>query len=149
MSIVTVQEYGASKNGAPKVKASGIWYFLAKGLDKPPMGSSIEIRQGSFGDNNQFKTIEAWRSAGGNGSAPQQRNASAPAAPPAGYIDEASMRFISNCVGSAITSGAIKEPGQIKSWFQAAKSAVEGKDAPIPFDDSVPSSFDDQWGTQQ
>lgn len=142
MTVVTVQELGKSKNGAPKVKASGVWYFLNKKLDSPGVGSSIEIREGSFGDNNQFKTIEAWRSAGGTGS--QQHNGSATAAPPAGYVDEASMRFISNCVGSAITSGAIKEPGQIGSWFKAAKAALEGKDAPIPFDDRVPSD-DDNW----
>jgi hypothetical protein len=136
MTTVQVQELGKSKNGAPKVKASGTWYFLNKKLDDPPVGSSIEIKEGSFGDNNQFKTIEAWRSAGGNGS--QQHNAQAPAAPPADYVDEASMRFISNCVGSAIQCGTIKEPGQILSWFQAAKAAISGQKAAIPFDDRVP-----------
>lgn len=139
MATVTVQELGKSKNGAPKVKASGTWYFLNKKLADPPIGSSIDIQEGSFGDNNQFKTIEQWRPAGGNGGS--QHHAQAPAAPPAGYIDEASMRFISNCVGSAITAGTIKEPGQIRAWFVAAKAALAGKDAPIPFDDSV----DDGW----
>lgn len=143
MAIVQIQEYGQSKNGAPKVKASGVWYFLGRGLDKPPLSASIEIREGSFGDQGQHKTIEAWRPAGGNGHS-QQQHAQAPAAPPAGYVDEASMRFISNCVGSAITAKTITEPGQISSWFKAAKAALEGKDAPIPFDDRVPIS-DDGW----
>lgn len=149
MAIVQVQELGKSKNGAPKVKASGVWYFLNKKLADPPAGSSIEIQEGSFGDSNQFKTIEAWRPAGGNGgqSGSQQRNASAPAAPPAGYVDEASMRYISNCVGSAISAGHCKEPGQIRSWFTAAKASLEGKDAPIPFDDRVPGG-DDDWTRQ-
>jgi hypothetical protein len=150
MNVVTVQELGKSKNGAPKVKASGTWYFLNKTLDSPNVGSTVEIREGSFGDNNQFKTIEAWRPAGGNGHSTQQRNASAPTAPPAGYVDEASMRFISNCVGSAITAGHCKEPGQINAWFKAAKAALEGKDAPIPFDDhiSLPVHEDDGWSQQ-
>lgn len=141
MSIVQVQEYGQSKNGNPKVKASGNWYFLGRNLDKPPMGASVEIREGSFGDNNQFKTIEAWRPTGGNGSLPPQQNAQAPAAPPAGYVDEASMRFISNCVGSAIMAKTISEPGQINGWFQAAKAALNGKPAPIPFDDDIPPGW--------
>lgn len=130
MSIVQVQEHGASKGGKPKVKASGRWFFLGKDIQQPQIGASVEIREGSFtmGDST-FATIEAWRPAGG-GNAQQP-----PAAPPAGYVDEASMRFISNCVGSAISAGAIKEPGQISAWFQAGKAALEGKPAPIPFDD--------------
>lgn len=136
MATVQIQEYGQSTNGAPKVKASGVWYFLNKKLANPPLNTSVEIKEGSFGDRNQFKTIEDWRPAGGNGST--QHHAQAPAAPPADYVDEASMRFISNCVGSAITSGTIKEPGQILAWFQAAKAALSGKPAQIPFDDRIP-----------
>lgn len=130
MSAVTVQEYGKSSGGKPKVKASGKWFFLGKDIEQPPLGASVEIKEGSFraGDAT-FATIEAWRPAGG-GQAQHP-----PAAPPAGYVDEASMRFISNCVGSAISAQAIKEPGQIAAWFQAAKAALEGKPAPIPFDD--------------
>jgi hypothetical protein len=134
---VTVQEYGQSQSGKPKVKASGNWYFLDKSVEqKPPLGP-VEIKEGSFtmGDKT-FKTIEAWRPVGGNGQT--QHHAQAPAAPPAGYIDEASMRFISNCVGSAITAGTIKEPGQILAWFQAAKAALHGGEADQPFDDRIP-----------
>lgn len=137
MSVVTVQEFGQSQSGSPKVKASGKWYFLNKSIDRPPLGP-VEIKEGAFkmGDKT-FETIEAWRPVGGNGS--QQHNAQAPAAPPTGdYVDEASMRFISNCVGSAITSGVIKEPGQILAWFTGAKAAISGLKAPIPFDDRVP-----------
>jgi hypothetical protein len=136
MGIVTVQEFGQSQSGSPKVKASGKWYFLNKSLERPPLGQ-IEIKEGAFrmGDKT-FETIEAWRPVGANGS---QHNAQAPAAAPTGdYVDEASMRFISNCVGSAITAGAIKEPGQILSWYQAAKAAISGQKAAIPFDDRVP-----------
>lgn len=141
MAIVNVQEFGQSQSGAPKVKASGKWYFLNKSLDRPPLGQ-IEIKEGAFQMGNPpktFETIEAWRPVGGNGATAPQHNAQAPAAPPAGdYVDEASMRFISNCVGSAIQSGTIKEPGQILAWFLAAKNALSEKKAPIPFDDRVP-----------
>jgi hypothetical protein len=136
--VVSVQEFGQSQGGAPKVKASGVWYYLNKELSNPPMGQ-VEIKVGSFQIGNppkSFPTIEAWRPVGGNGST--QHNASAPAAPPAGYIDEASMRFISNCVGSAIQCGTIKEPGQILPWFQAAKAALAGAKAEHPFNDSIP-----------
>jgi hypothetical protein len=137
MTTVTVQEYGQSQSGSPKVKASGKWYFLNKSLDNPPMGQ-VEIKEGSFTmGNKSFPTIEAWRPAGGNGQT--QHNAPAPAAPPAGdYIDEATMRFISNCVGSAITAKTITEPGQILPWFQAARAAVVGKEADHPFEDRIP-----------
>jgi hypothetical protein len=141
MSVVTVQEYSKTQNGNPKVKASGKWYFLNKSLDHPPMGE-VEIKEGSFQMGNppkSFPTIEAWRPVGANGASAPQHNAQAPAAAPAGdYIDEASMRFISNCVGSAITSGTIKEPGQILPWFQAAHAALKGRPADRPFDDSIP-----------
>lgn len=146
MAVVTIQEHDQTQGGAQKVKASGKWFFLNRNLDKPPIGSTVEIREGSFGTPPKT-TIEAWRPVGGNGTAPQQ-NASAPAAPPAGYVDEAQMRFISNCVGSAITSGTIKEPAQILPWFQAAKAAIEGKKPDIPFSDNLPPSMpsDDRWG---
>lgn len=137
MTVVQVQEFGQSAGGKPKVKASGKWFFLGRDIGQPPLGASVEIKEGSFraGDST-YPTIEAWRPTGGNGSPPQQQNASAPAAPPAGYVDEASMRFISNCVGSAIMAKTITEPGQIRQWFQSAKAAT--KDLPAPFDDRIP-----------
>jgi len=133
---VRVQEIGKTSNGNPKVKINGSWFFLARGCEPPPpTGIDIEIKEGSFTfpDGKLGKTIEAWKPAGGNGSPPQQQNAPAPAAPPADYIDEAHMRFISNCVGSAIAAGTLKSPDQILHWFQAAKAAIDGKAAPIPF----------------
>lgn len=131
MTTVTVQEHGLSKGGKPKVKASGKWYFLARDIAQPPIGAAVEIQEGSFkaGDST-FATIEKWRTPEG-----QQQTSGKP---PAGYIDEASMRFISNCVGSAITSGTIKEPGQIRAWFQAAKAALSPPADEPEFDDRIP-----------
>ena len=139
--IVTVQEYGKSQGGSPKVKANGVWYFLNKDCQQPPLGP-VDIKVGSFQMGNppkSFATIEDWRPAGGNGQTQHNGASPSPAAPPAGdYTDEATMRFASNCVGSAITSGVIMEPGQILAWYQAALKATKGQPAPIPFDDRVP-----------
>ena len=135
MTIVTVQEHGASKGGKPKCKASGTWYFLGSDISQPALGLSIEIREGSFsmGDTT-FKTIEAWRPVQASNPPAQQ---AAAGRPPAGYVDEATLRFISNCVGSAITAQTIKEPSQIDAWVRGARAAitagVDGFDDKIPF----------------
>lgn len=150
MSIVTIQELGKTSNGNPKAKVNGEWYFLSKEIGPlPPINTKLEIREGSFTfpDGKPAKTIEAWRPAqNGGGPAPQQQNATAPAAPPA-YIEEASLRYISNCIGSAIAAKTITAPGQIDAWFKAAKASLEGKPAPAPFADNMPA--DDRWGDPQ
>jgi len=149
MSIVTVQELGKTSNGNPKAKIAGEWYFLSKEIGQmPPLNTKLEIKEGSFTfpDGKPAKTLEAWRYPPGNGQAPSQQPASAPAAPPA-YIEEASLRYISNCIGSAIMAKTITAPGQIDAWFKAAKASLEGKAAPAPYSDSLPA--DDRWGDPQ
>lgn len=136
MSIVTIQELGKTSNGNPKAKINGEWYFVSKDIGAPPLNTRLEIREGSFTfpDGKPAKTIEAWRPAPGALQAPAQDK------PPA-YIEEASLRFISNVVGSAITGGAIKSPGQVNAWFQAAKAALQGKETGEPFADQMPESW--------
>jgi hypothetical protein len=141
--IVTVQELGTSQGGKPKCKANNVWYFLPTDKDtgqgaSPSVGQSIEIRAGSFkmGDKT-FQTIEAWRPAGQQQSAPTSQ--SAPRAPqPDASQAFIGQGFISNVVGQAIAAKTITEPGQILPWFNAAKAALEGKAAPAPFDDRIP-----------
>ena len=149
-NLITVQEYGSSQSGKPKVKGSGRWFFLGRDTAQPPIGASIEIKEGSFqmGDRT-FATIEDWRlPAGGNGQQTQQHHAPAPAAsPPAGisdYIREAQLRYISGVVQHAIDAGRIEKPEQIKSWHGAVQACLEGKSAPIPFDDETPDWARDQ-----
>lgn len=142
---VTVQELAKSSGGKPKCKAGGKWYFLQTDKDtgvgaSPAVGQSIEIRTGSFtmGDKT-FETIEAWRPAQADQpQATQGLRRDAPAPTTANYIEEASLRFISNVVGQAIAAKTISEPGQILAWFTAAKAALEGKAAPAPYDDAMP-----------
>ena len=38
-------------------------------------------------------------------------------------MDEAGLRFVSNCVGQAIAAGTLKEPEDIEKWFAAARNA--------------------------
>jgi hypothetical protein len=151
--IGTVQEIGQSKGGKPKAKIAGKWYFLPTDRDtghgdSPAVNQSIEFEEGiPFGDNGQFLTISKWRPAGQQARPqPAQQQRPAPqAAKPAEYIDEASLRFISNVVGSAIAAKTITTPGQVSAWFNAAKAALEGKGAEIPFSDDVPPMTDDNY----
>jgi len=127
--IGTIQEIGSSQSGRPKLKIDGKYYSakqeLVGGLS---VGQRVEFNSSPYQWNGKtYHSIESIRPASnGNGHAAQ----------PSG-VDDAAMRFISNCVGSAITAKTITEPGQINAWFQAAKAALSGKAADIPFDDAV------------
>lgn len=130
MTVVVVQEIGKTQKGTPRAKINGEWYFLGRGIGAPPVGQSLEIKEGTFqfADGKDAKTIEAWRPA-------QAGSTPAPSQPNAAYIEEANLRFISNVVGSAIAAKTITEPGQVLAWFNAAKNALVGKSADIPFAD--------------
>lgn len=131
-----VTEIGKTQKGKMKFKIGGQWYYEGRALSGsyPNPGQSVEVRYTLFGDKGDLRSLEVWRPVS-NGSAPVASVQSATG------LDEASLRFISNVVGSAITAGAIKDPGQVNSWFQSAKAALSGKAADIPFDDHIP----DEW----
>lgn len=159
----TVQEFGASKAGKPKIKISGNWYFCKTdkdtgqpAFDKPALNQAIEMVTGSFvTGENTFLTLESWKPVGATQSqrASQsiaQTGPSAKTEPAPAYIDEASLRFISNVVGQAIAAKTISTPGQMLAWFTAAKLALEGKQSPTPFSDNLPGrepGSDDDYGT--
>lgn len=151
MTTGTVQEFGASKAGKPKIKVSGKWYFCKTdrdtgepAFDKPSLNQMIEMVTGSFEmGENTFFTLESWKPvcSVATQSAPRQQAPQRPAqgaATPATYIEEASLRFISNVVGQAIAAKTITTPGQILAWFNGAKSALEGKPSGTPFSDALP-----------
>jgi hypothetical protein len=157
--IVTVQELGQSKGGKPKCKANNVWYFLPTDRDtghgdSPAVGQVIEVRTGYFmmGDT-RFETIEAWRPVQAQPQqaphAAQAQQVSTPVAPaqqakPADITQAfIGQGFISNVVGQAIAAKTITEPGQILSWFNAAKLALEGKPSAEPFNDRVSREPDD------
>ena len=145
--IVTVQELGQSKGGKPKCKAGGKWYFLPTDKDtghgnSPTLGQVIEIEEGKpFGDDGQFLTIARWRPAGNVGQTAGASNRAMPSvSTQTGDVHQAfiGQGFISNVVGQAIVAGLIKSPGQILDWYNAAKLALEGKKAAVPFSDALP-----------
>lgn len=121
-----VTELGQTKTGRPKYKIGGQWYFCDAKLESfPSIGMDVVLRYNLFGDQNNLRGMNSWRTVQNQPqqSAPPAQPASVPSAP----VDADSLRFISNCVGSAITSGAIKSPTQIHGWFEAAKLALAGK----------------------
>jgi hypothetical protein len=131
MRTGTVQELGASQNGKPKVKIDGTWYFVQSnnGMN---VGSAIEFDPDTFEISGKtFNKIKAW------GPAARSSANNPPVSQQAGGLPEPQLRFISNVVGSAIASGAIKAPEHIAGWFEAAKDALEGRDAGKPFNDPL------------
>lgn len=129
-----VTEMGQTKSGKSKFKIAGQWYFPGRLKTLPSVGQTIALKYTLFGDRGDLRSLEDWK---------PMTNGAAPSIPVSAGVDEASLRFISNVVGSAITAKTISEPGQIQAWYQAAKSALEGKAAPIPFDDSF-AGYDDE-----
>lgn len=113
-----IDEIGASTGGKLKAKIGGKWYFMPAGavVEK---GWEIEFDPGTFDFNGKtFDKINSW------GRLPQTESQS-------GHdhaqneLSEPDLRFISNCVGSAITAGTIKEPSQISAWAKAAHEALQ------------------------
>lgn len=158
VKTVTVQELGESKTAAktPKVKADGVWYFMAKDRDtgylpSPRVGQRIDIRCSEFtmGDK-QFESIESWRpvqaqgysqQSAVTGPAPSTQPRPAPDAVP--YTDSDTTKLISNVLAALATAGALKEPGQCLAWVTSLKDAMNGKQSAIPFSDPIPYGNDE------
>jgi hypothetical protein len=152
-----VQEFGASKAGKPKIKVSGNWYFCKTDrdtgepmFDKPVLNQMIDMVTGSFvmGEST-FLTLESWKPANVIHPTGPVRTQSAPraqapqrpaqgAATPSPYIEEATLRYISNVLGNLCAAKTITQPGQLLAWFNAAKLAHEGKSSGTPFSDALP-----------
>lgn len=115
-----VTELGQTKNGNKKFKIGGQWYFPGKALagDVPAIGQSVELKYTLFGDKNDLRSLERWRTIA---AAPQSQTQ------PSTTLDGDSLRFISNVIGSALTAGQIDSPSQLHDWFEAAKAALSGK----------------------
>lgn len=134
MAIGTVNEFCRSRSGKPQVKIDGAYYFVGKcNIDGMAVGDKIDFESNLFGDRMTLKGLQTWKKAG---NAPPKANGNAGA-----VSDDAEMRFISNVVGSAITSGAIKKPSEIAAWYLGAKSAmtaIDDDEGMPPFDDEIP-----------
>lgn len=137
-------EAGKTSTGKQKLKIGGHWYYLGRALKgaSPAVGTAIDLKYSLFGDKGDLRSLEAWRPS-------QDAKAAQAATPVPAGIDEASLRFISNVVGSAIMSGACKDPVAVSIWFNAAKGALECKPVdrsemyqPVPGVDDAPQYGD-------
>lgn len=127
--IGTVQELGASKNGKPKVKIDGIWYFAGRcDISTVKPGNVLDFTFSEFGEprnGKRMRGLDNWAFTS-QASIPHAAEVQAKLGEPApsNYIDEAELRFISNVVGSAISAGTLKEPQDVTKWAIAARGAL-------------------------
>lgn len=133
--IGTVSEMGESKSHKPKFKIDGRWYSAGKcPVNGLGVGLKIEFEPSEYQyDGKTYYGLESWRPVP-QGPSPGDDARTAPRAPVAALegLSEAELRFISNVVGSAITSGACKAPSDIGQWFRSAKAAVKAFDEDVP-----------------
>lgn len=135
MAIGTVNEFCQSRSGKPQVKIDGAYYFVGKcNIDGMSVGDKIEFESNLFGDRMTLKGLQTWKRA--QGAAPAAANGNGARVINA-VSDDATMRFISNVVGSAITAGTIKDPKDIAPWYRAAKAAATLRADP-ELDDDIP-----------
>lgn len=133
MAVGTVNEFCQSRNGKPQVKIDGKYYFVGKcNIEALSVGDKIEFEFNKFGNQGTLYGLQTWKPVrAANGSPAHTDNA---------VSDDATMRFISNVVGSAIVAKTITEPGQIRAWYRAAKAAALLKADP-ELDDDIPEDY--------
>jgi len=123
-----VQELGTTQKGSPKVKIDGEWLYPGRcPIQGMSVGMMVEYFTSPFqAGNKTLLGLESWAPAKeGVTHTPSPSGAAAVQERAAPEYTEAEMRFISNCVGSAITAGACKAPADIAQWFRSARAAVK------------------------
>lgn len=145
MPVLTLTKTDTTKTGKTRAYFNGSthWkeaYYLGQGVVLPPIGTVMDCTTVSKRfDGSEFETwfLQGWAAVNG------QTPAAAPSAPaaaksaPTAYNAPAApagdglavgpadaLRFISNAVGSAITSGAIKGPNDMSAWAAQAFRVV-------------------------
>lgn len=154
----TVQEMNPSKSGkSMKLKINGKW-LTAGGrvnLDGVSAGGYVEYEEGSFpgSDGTMIACINRIRPAQAGAAIAQQGSSQPPCgvinggAPQSAAVDEASLRFISNVVGSAIAAKTIENPTDVRAWTLAAREALQALSEPVKaavdpeFNDDMPDNF--------
>lgn len=123
-----VQAKEFTKNGKPKLKIGGQWYFATRiDVSKIEQGQSIEFDWAEFGDPNE-RTGK--RPRGINNFAPLPAgtpvsNGANGHAHPASNLDDQDRPAISNWVAHAIQAGLIKSPTDIRAWALASQEALQ------------------------
>lgn len=137
----TVNERGHTKTGGPRLKIDGKWMYPDRrcNLDGIEPGGYVEYETSLGGSQGTLVILNRIR--------PAPRPAGMPAAPQSAAVDEASLRFISNVVGSAITAGVIKDPKEVGPWsisaLRALKSLEVAQQLKDVLDQNQPPEFDD------
>jgi hypothetical protein len=128
-----VTDRGTSQKGKATIHIDNQLYYAGNtDLGTLTVGDQVEFDASSFADGKLWGINKGWKLVKGVNkyapSVPQpQGPIAAPARPhaaPERAPNEAELRFISNCVGSAISAGTIKEPEQIEKWTSAARNAL-------------------------
>ena len=149
--IVTVTHSDTSKNGKPRVFFDGKhdWkdaYYCGK-TEPPPVGARVEVDTASMQTKDGKGTMWFLNKWGlvPNQPAPAEVKATVAASAVQQSANnlwaqqEATLRFVSNCVGTAIECGKVAQPSDIGGWasaaLKAAQGVIAGKIEPIPFDD--------------
>ena len=129
----TVTRFSHTKNGKPTIYIDDKMYFVGRcdvsGLN---VGDRIDFDGHAFSDDGKLWGLDKW------GKLPKENGSmhvpggmaphpSHPYPTPAGSLDEPTLRFISNCVGSAISAKTLTEPEDIEKWVSAARNAIRGQ----------------------
>lgn len=123
-----VQAKEFTKNGKPKVKIGGNWYFAGRcDVSTLNPGQSIEFDWEEFGDPNERtgkkpRGLNNWALLPAGATMNNGANGHSHRTSP---LDDADRPFISNIVAHAIAAGLIKEPEELEKWATAAQGAMK------------------------
>lgn len=124
-----VQAKEFTKNGKPKIKIGGNWYFASRcDISTLNPGQSVEFEWSEFGEPNERtgrkpRGLNNWALLNAQQNESQAANVNGHAVP-IRALDDADRPFISNIVAHAIAAGLIKEPEQLEKWATAAQGAM-------------------------
>ena len=131
----TVQQFGASKNGKPKVQIDSQWYFLGKTeMTGVSVGDRISFEAKAFGERGDLWGLQKWAkvpasSNGVHADPPKPSLAPHPSAPyatpstPTGSLDEPMRQTCSNIIANLARAGTLKSPDELDVWIAAIKAA--------------------------
>ena len=135
MPLHTVTKVGKTKNGRDTVyfdnhHAVTDAFMVGNTCNVPPLNATIDADyacknyQGKdFWWLNAFKVVTAQSTPRWTRSASQTEVIPDP--PGSRALSEPELRFISNCVGSALAAGTLKEPAMIGLWAREAYKAIQ------------------------
>lgn len=140
-STGTVQQFGQSSNGKPKVQVDGQWFFLGKSdMSTVQVGDRIsyESRSSNFNGRDLWfidKYAKLPSTTNGVHAAPAQAPVRTPPTTTASGMSEGERLCVSNWIGQGIGHGTITSPDELDIWVKAALAAIRG--GRVPGEDDV------------